>query len=95
MSRTVLSRVALCLLLIGASAVVTAREVRMHGANGDGGSCPEIAAAVAEATPASKSRPQSTATLRRGKPGKPTTVRGDNDRTQTPRWHSFLPGMFR
>ena len=52
-------RFALCLLLLCASATASARETRLFGADGNGGSCPEIAAAVAEAeadTPSTKNR---------------------------------------
>ena len=95
-----MSRSVLFLLLLCASASVAARDVRMQGANGDGGHCPEIAAAVAEAeAPASKPVRSTTSTTKPSKPAKSTpAARGDSDggtRIQPPRWHSFLPGMFR
>jgi hypothetical protein len=94
-----MSRIVLCVLLLCASACVGAREVRMHGANGDGGTCPEIAAAMAAAE-ARTAKPHATSApaSRSSKPAKPATARGGDDgstRLQAPRWHSFLPGMFR
>lgn len=91
-------RFPLCLLLLCASATASAREARLLGADGNGGSCPEIAAAVAEAEadmPSTRPR-AAAANASRGKTAKPSGARGsDGQRVQTPRWHSFLPGMFR
>jgi len=88
-----MSRYALCLLLLSLSAFADARDVRMHGANGDGGSdaCP-VAATPAPA-PAKQT---STATLH-AKAKTPPLFRGGDDDSgpHAPRWHSFLPGMFR
>jgi hypothetical protein len=100
-----MSRLALCLLLLCAGTTVSAREFRMQGPNGGGGQCPEIvddsaeiANAVAEATQKPAAKPRTTSTTQR-KPVKTTpTARGDSDggsRLPAPRWHSFLPGMFR
>lgn len=85
-------RLSLCFLLLCASTTVLARDIRMQTANGEEGTCPSAEAeaggeakpvAARSATPANRAR-------------KPTTVRGgDNPRIQGPRWHSFLPGMFR
>jgi hypothetical protein len=84
----------LCLLLLSAGSMAGAREVRLHGPNGDGG-CPDAATPAATAAPAkSAATPAPHATKI-----KPViTVRGGGDDSSTshaPRWHSFLPGMFR
>jgi hypothetical protein len=89
-----MSRIALSLLLVCACVSIDAREIRLSGANGDGGSCPDLTATVASDA-ADKSR--ATTQPVRAKPAKPATTRatGDGGRVSTPRWHSFLPGMFR
>ena len=84
-------RICLCLLIALASADVTAREFTMSSANG--GSCPDN---VADKGPAAASTRKAPPPARetRAKP----SARGDvigNDRLQSPRWHSFLPGMVR
>ena len=88
-----MNRIALCLLLLCASSLANARDVRLHGPNGDGGSCPEATAVAAAGPAATKHAPA----VNRGKARAPTTFRagGDDNGTRTPRWHSFLPGMFR
>lgn len=89
-----MTRYALCLLLLCASSTVTARDARMHGANGDGGACPDAVANPAAPTTTTKPAPVA---VNRGKAKAPTTFRGggDDSGSRTPRWHSFLPGMFR
>ena len=101
------SRALLCVLLLATtSSTVAAREVRLAGPNGGGGNvqqCQEIANAVEEATAKAPAKPRTTVTTTTPsrKPVKTTpAVRsaGDDDsapRLSTPRWHSFLPGMFR
>lgn len=89
-------RSAFCLFLLCASAMVSARDVRMHSANGDGGGCAEPASAPA--APISMSaKPATTAATSHAKSKAPPLFRGgDDDSTpHMPRWHSFLPGMFR
>ena len=89
-----MSRILFCLILICLCTTASAREMRQVGGSDDG-SCPEIAAAVAEAeanAPAAKSRASAPA---RAKSSKASGVRGEAQRVQAPRWHSFLPGMFR
>lgn len=91
-----MSRTALCLLLVCACVSIDAREMRLAGANGDGGgSCPDLATAAAPEGAAEK--PRATTQPVRAKPAKAATPRatGDAGRVATPRWHSFLPGMFR
>jgi hypothetical protein len=91
-----MTRYALCLFLLCASAMVSARDVRMHGANGDGGACAEPASAPA-ATTAPQPKPAATTATGHGKVKTPPLFRGGDDDTTShmPRWHSFLPGMFR
>jgi len=86
-------RLSLCFLLLCASTTVLARDIRMQSANGEEGTCP----AAEEAEVQNNARvvtPRAAAPATRVK--KPASVRGgDNTRTHGPRWHSFLPGMFR
>jgi hypothetical protein len=89
------TRLALCLLLTCASFAAGARDVRQAGANGDGGTCPEAlsAAAMEEEAPARAEDKRDPAAG-----GKSTRARGGgggNPGMRAPRWHSFLPGMFR
>jgi hypothetical protein len=96
----VTTRYGIALLLIGACAMASARDVQMHGANGDGGSCPEISAAKAKAEdksalPESIERTPAMAPAGRGTPATTRESTGSGNRMQAPRWHSFLPGMFR
>lgn len=88
-----MSRYAICLLLLCTSAIVSARDVRMHGANGDGGACAEPAAAPAVVAP----KPATTTATSHAKIKTPPLFRGGDDDSapHMPRWHSFLPGMFR
>ena len=88
-----MSRILFCLILICLCTTASAREMRQGS---DDGSCPEITAAVAEAegsAPATK--PRAATPAARTKSSKPSSARGDAQRVQAPRWHSFLPGMFR
>lgn len=83
-------RICLCLLIAFASAGVTARDFKMSSANGscaNGVAAKELAAASARKTP-----PPARET--RAKPGASGDAVG-NGRLQSPRWNSFLPGMFR
>jgi len=82
----------LVLLLCCSSSISLARDVQMHGANGDGGSeaCPD------QAVPAAT--PRRTPVPRTGKAKTPASLRGGDSvdaGVRAPRWHSFLPGMFR
>ncbi len=82
------------LLLLGASSAAMARDVRLHGANGDGGDCPEALVGEPAAPGAIDKHPPAAA---RSKVKAPTTFRGsaDDGGHRPPRWHRFLPGMFR
>ena len=88
------TRLAACLILLAfAAPPALAREARQLGANGDGG-CPEQAVAEAEAGLPATRRPAGA----RDTPvreARPATSRGTDDAVRPPRWHSFLPGMFR
>ncbi len=93
-----MSRIAACLLLVFLSAPVAARDIRLQGANGDGGRCPEVAAAADEAGGTNgKPHASNPAQAPRIKATKPVSAHGESDsaRIPAPRWHSFLPGMFR
>lgn len=87
-----MNRYAFCLLLLSVSAFAHARDVRMHGPNGDGGA----EASVAPTPPAAPARQPATTTSH-GKAKTPPLFRGGDDDAgpHAPRWHSFLPGMFR
>lgn len=93
-------RSAIALLLMCACSVAMARGIPSHGANGDGGSCPEITAAKAQAEQKAPlhEAPERGGALAPAGGGKPAPARESgnaNGRMQAPRWHSFLPGMFR
>ena len=85
-------RTCICLLIAFASATVAAREIKLSDANS--GSCPENMV-VASGKDQARAAPRSPAPVRgsKAKPGIPSDV--GNSRQQSPRWHSFLPGMFR
>ncbi|NZA25392.1 hypothetical protein H0E84_03275 [Luteimonas sp. SJ-92] len=85
-------RIALLLLLCSTSLPLMAREVRQASPNGDG-PCPT--AAEKEAAEAGNRNGD-----RRGTPaaaGERAAAPGGNtdNSVRAPRWHSFLPGMFR
>ena len=85
-------RICLCLLIVVASSTVAAREIKLSSANS--GSCPEESSSTARES--SRATPRAPAPARELK-AKPT-VHSDassTGRMQSPRWHSFLPGMFR
>ena len=83
-----LTRTCLCLLIAFASASVAAREVKLSAANG--GSCPD---SIGSKEPARSTARSTTAPVREAKT-KPSVHSDAGGRLQ-PRWHSFLPGMFR
>ncbi|MBB1058957.1 hypothetical protein [Marilutibacter spongiae] len=89
-------RICLCLVIALVAAPVVAREVKLSSPNGGG--CSDSAPSVTESKQAtaqpraSRSKPAPNET--RAKP----SVHGDaapSGRLQSPRWHSFLPGMVR
>ncbi len=87
-------RIAVCLLIL-ASASVAARESKLSDANG--GSCPSTRAQAA-VTRAPDRDPASVAVpVKKAKPSAAPSAAGGGDdvRLPSPRWHRFLPGMFR
>jgi hypothetical protein len=85
----------LCLLLLSASSMAGAREVRLHGPNGDGG-CPDTATPATAAAAPPKDATPSTTHADKIKPLNNVSGGGDdNGFSHAPRWDSFLPGMFR
>jgi hypothetical protein len=104
-SRHAPALLALCLLSAAAAASAGNREPRMHGPGGDGGECTQAeAGAVPDAAPAATTTTAKPGTAPAVKPPATThikpaiTVRGGSDdgsSVHAPRWHSFLPGMFR
>ncbi len=92
-------RLSLALLLLCVCTSVSARNVGLQSPNGESGTCPEVETQAAE-TPAPKANAGHTTA--RGKPAAkpaPAAQGGGGGDTTTrspgPRWHSFLPGMFR
>ena len=83
-------RTCICLLIVFASATVAAREIKLSDANS--GSCPESMSVTAKADPRPAVR---TVVPVRDVKAKPAHSDLSNPRQQSPRWHSFLPGMFR
>lgn len=94
LSRASLTKTSACLLLVLACATTAAaREVR--SGDTDGAACQDSPHAASHA-PAAATVPAATTPSRetRIKP----SVHGDaaaGSQLQAPRWHSFLPGMFR
>jgi len=93
-----MTRFASCLLLLCVCTGAYARDIRMHGPNGDGGGncADESSAPLASLVPAAK--PAAAPVNRPGKARAPTALRSGGDDSigmHAPRWHSFLPGMFR
>ncbi|ALN63034.1 MULTISPECIES: hypothetical protein [Lysobacter] len=91
-------RICLCLLFALASATlavadVGAREVNKLSPND---ACPESSASRKDtaARPSSRSAAPPTARDTKAKPSVHSDAEGNN-RLQSPRWHNFLPGMFR
>lgn len=90
----------LCLILLCASPLAFGRDARLAGANGDGGDCRDSVITVPSpaAMPAPVKKP--TSVVRKIKPAAAVHSGGgggdDGAGTpRVPRWHSFLPGMFR
>ncbi|MFT3897141.1 MAG: hypothetical protein QM719_05530 [Thermomonas sp.] len=93
-------RLAICLILLCASPLAFGRDARLAGANGDGGDCRDSVITVPSPAQAPVKRPASVA--HKPKPAAATAHTsgggGSDDGTgmpRVPRWHSFLPGMFR
>ena len=86
---------ALCLAAFCGMAAAGSREVALHGPNGTGADCDSVAATTPPDTASPK--PVPAPPVKRATHVKPVvTVRdGDDGSSHMPRWHSFLPGMFR
>lgn len=86
------------LLLILACSTVSAREAAKHSANGEGGTCDDMVMTAPDPVPAS-TKSAATKTTPASSPTRPVSQRSGDDSIDesihTPRWHSFLPGMFR
>ena len=82
-------RLCLCLLVALSSAAVAAREVKMSSPNS--GACPDN---HVSSEPASVAPPVRASVPRETKI-KPSVHSDVPSRLNSPRWHSFLPGMFR
>ncbi|MEG3158645.1 hypothetical protein ACKVMH_12340 [Lysobacter zhanggongensis] len=81
-------RLCICLVFIALSAGVAAREIKMSSPNS--GACKD-AAVVAKGDPAAvPARAEARETRI-----KPSIHSDTATRVSSPRWHSFLPGMFR
>lgn len=86
-------RIVVCLLITLASTSVAAREVKLSDANG--GSCPSHGTRPAAERLLDQ---EAAAPAAADRSSKATTPGGGNEagpRLQAPRWHRFLPGMFR
>lgn len=86
-------RIVVCLLIALASAGAAARESKLSDA--DGGSCPSSHSArptTSRAVDRSVVTTPAPAKAKRSSQGASDDVGG---RLQSPRWHRFLPGMFR
>jgi len=87
-------RICLCLLIVVASSTSAAREIKLSSANG--GSCPESTAMEREAArPEARAAAAPARTAKPVKPAMHSDAASNSGRMQSPRWHSFLPGMFR
>ena len=86
----------LSIVLLGACGQALAGEARHMAA--DGGSCPDSAAAGNDRMDDAEADPNAPATPAKRSP-KAKAVAAPRDssgtRSTAPRWHSFLPGMFR
>ena len=91
-------KLALCLLLLCASFPLMARDVRMMGANGDsGGGCQDDSVAQVDDTPLRPATAKRSTHAVKPVKAKPSASRSSDNLgdIRPPRWHSFLPGMFR
>lgn len=84
---------ALCLLLALATMTTAASAREAKFASADGPSCQEDHHDRAASSPASPAPPAANSTPSIQPSLHSDTLRGG--RLQSPRWHSFLPGMFR
>ncbi len=76
---------------------VAARTSPLSSPNGDAAECPDIVAATddAQATPATKSAAAKRGAAPAANKAPPATRGNGTPPVRAPRWHRFLPGMFR
>ena len=86
-------RIVVCLLIAFASAGVVARESKMSDA--DGGSCPSHSSRQTTTRTTRDTAAPTQAPANKVKAGTQGGGDSDGNRLQSPRWHRFLPGMFR
>lgn len=87
-------RIVVCLLIALASASVAARESKLSDA--EGGSCRGAQSATSRAP--DRDATVLPAPVKKTKPALPSNTGGGGDDVRlpsSPRWHRFLPGMFR
>ncbi|RZA20706.1 MAG: hypothetical protein EOP93_05270 [Lysobacteraceae bacterium] len=92
-----LSPILLSVALLCASGQVLAAESRQMDADGSG-TCPDSTTASNDATDETDVDAAATAARRTQKAKPAAAARGGSpggNRSAAPRWHSFLPGMFR
>lgn len=84
-------RIAVCLLIALASTGAAAREIRLSA---EGGSCRGAQSSITRVS--ERETPALPAPAKKSKslPGS-SSGGGDDVRLPSPRWHRFLPGMFR
>lgn len=87
-----MSRLLVLLLLLTVSVPLLAREVKLAGANGDG-ACPDASAHEPVVVAREKARVSPVPAKAKAAPYRGGGEAGNTLRT--PRWHSFVPGMFR
>lgn len=85
------------LALALASLPVAARTSPLSSANGDVAECPDIVAATddAQATPVTKPAAAKRSAAPAANKAPPATRGNGTPPVRAPRWHRFLPGMFR
>ena len=83
-------RLCLCLLIAVSSATAVAREVKLSSPNS--GACSDAKPATVDSKAVENTGP---ATPSRATEVKPSIHSDAPSRLGSPRWHSFLPGMFR
>lgn len=87
-------RPAIALLLACLSFPLMAKDVRQLGPNSGGGSS-EDAAQIEPAAPAARAAAPSHRQAQPAAQTRQTPIRDGGNDIRPPRWHSFLPGMFR
>lgn len=89
-------RTVLVLLLASLSFPLMAKDVRQLGPNGGGGCSDDLAQADGSASPAKNAAAPAARPHPAAKPRPAASHGGDGGSDlRPPRWHSFLPGMFR